>query len=179
MATITPLTAAMIITGVGQCIIDKLEETPESGGVPDKMRICLLVPGAIAADGCDCGQFAQSIVRSNPSDIFPQDSSLSPLKGVCGQRSRMWTVTASIMRCVPCLKEINGKVRMPTCAEQLTAALIQEGDAWAMWTAAQCCLAEQLRNRVITSYFVGTTEPYGPEGCCGGVDLTYGFQIVQ
>jgi hypothetical protein len=176
MAIVTPLTAAIIITGVGQCIIDKLEETPESGGVPTKMRICLLVPGAIAADGCDCGQFAQSIVRSNPSDVFPQDSSLSPLKGACGQRSRMWTVTASIMRCVP---GVDDRGRPPSCAALRAAALIQEGDAWAMWTAAQCCLAAKLRAFEISSYFVGATVPYGPEGNCGGVDLTYGFQIVQ
>lgn len=176
MAIVTPLTAAAIITGVGMCILDELRNTPESGGVPPKMRTCLLVPGAIAADSCDCGQFAQSIVRSNPTQIFPQDSSLSPIKGPCGQVARMWTVTASIMRCVPGVDQTG---RPPSCDALRAAAFVQEGDSWAMWNAVSCCLAEKYRERIIASYFVGAVVPYGPEGNCGGVDLTYGFQIVQ
>lgn len=172
---IESLTASVIITGAGQAMVDQIAATPGSGGIPTNMRLCLLVHGAIAADSCACGQFAQSVSKINPSDVFPQDSSLAPLSGPCGPRSLMWTVTASIMRCAP---GPDGQGRPPSCQALRTSALTLAVDEYAMRTSVYCYLAGLRKNQRIKSYFVGASLPYGPEGNCAGWDLTYGFQLV-
>jgi hypothetical protein len=168
---ITPLSFAVVVTGIGQCILDEIAATPESGGA--LKRQCLLVPGAIAADGCDCGQLAQSINRINPTEVFPIDASLK-INVACGAASLMATVTATIFRCVPGL---NSAGLPPSCNQLRAAALWQAGDEYAMRTAVTCCLNELKRERRIMAFYVGGSDFYGPEGNCGGVVLTYGFQL--
>lgn len=170
-----PLDFGVIVTGVGMCILDEIAATPESGGALN--RECLIVPGAIAADGCECGQLAQTILRINPTKVFPQDSSLE-VNVACNGVSQMATVMATIMRCVPGITTVNGNPRYPTCAKLQEAALWQLGDEYAMRNAITCCLAEMKRDRRIFAYFVGGADFIGPEGNCGGVAIQYGFQLV-
>ena len=169
-------TASAIVTGVGMCVINELMATPESGGVPAKMRTCLLVPGAIAWDGCDCGQLAQTIQRIYPTQIFPADASDVPVRGGCGPGGALvFEVLLSVLRCVPGL---DGQGRPPTCAKLLTSALEIQGDAYAMRKAVSCCLADFARDRQIIKYSVGGTNFVGPEGGCGGSELTYRFELI-
>lgn len=174
MSLENPFAFAVIVTGVGQAVLDAL---PTSYG-GDVTRKCLLVPGAIAADGCDCGQFAQTILRDNPSDVFPVDSSLSPVSTRCGPRSLMCNVMAIIFRCVPGITMSNGVARYPTCAALLNAGLVQESDAWVLRRAITCRLQAFKDARQIDAFYVGGTERSGPEGNCGGPAITYGFQLV-
>jgi hypothetical protein len=175
---IGPLTAAVVVTGVGMCVVEELTNTPESGGVPPKMRVCLMVPGNIAWDGCDCGQFAQTIQRDYPSTRFPADESEQVIgMGGCHARPLVYQVLASIIRCVPGLKGTTPPTS-PTCAELLTASLIQQGDAYALRRGVECCLEQLKKTMVIAKYAVGGATFVGPEGNCGGVEMIYKFELI-
>jgi hypothetical protein len=180
--TFNAMTAAVVVTGVGMCIDIQLDATPESGGGSTRnptMRRCLLVPGNIAWDGCDCGQLALTIQRNYPSIKFPTDTSDDPVGGVCHLGPRTVQVLASITRCVPALQvSIANQAIIPTCDSLYAAALIQQGDAYAMDLAVRCCLDTFKKNRVIWDYRVGGVNFVGPEGACAGVELTFKFQLM-
>lgn len=173
------LTAAVIVTGVGQCVVDELLVSPESGGVPPKMRICLLVPGNIAWDSCECGQFAQTIQADYPTLIFPGDASEVALGagGGCNTRARVYQVLASITRCVPGMTNGNPP-QPPSCAALGAAALVMHADAQVLRRAIECCLDELQDNQVIDKFVVGRVNYVGPEGNCAGVELTYKFELI-
>lgn len=169
-------TAATIVTGIGMCVVEELENTPESGGVPPKMRVCLLVPGNIAWDSCNCGQFAQTIQRDYPTNIFPADASDLPNGlGGCGSRPRVYQVLASITRCVPGMQASGNP---PTCDALYAAALTQQGDAFALQRGVECCLSALQESYRIAKYVVGGVSFVGPEGDCGGVELIYKFELT-
>ena len=174
---IEALTAAVIVTGVGMCVVEELQNTPESGGVPANMRVCLLVPGNIAWDGCDCGQFAQTIQRDYPTLTFPVDASELVLGagGGCSSRPIAYQVLASIVRCVPGL-EASGKP--PSCAKLQTSASIMAADAFALRRAIECCLNDLQDDNVIEKFSVGAVSYVGPEGNCAGVELIYKFELI-
>ena len=173
---IEALTASVIVTGVGMCVIDELEATPESGGVPAKMRVCLLVPGNIAWDSCECGQFAQTIQSDYPTLNFPADASDQILGiGGCVVGPLAIQVLASITRCVPTL---DASGNPPTCAKLRAAALVMQGDAYALRRGITCCLETLRKNRTITKYVVGRVNYVGPEGACAGVELVYRFELI-
>lgn len=174
---IEALTAAVIVTGVGMCVVDKLEATFESGGVPPNMRVCLLVPGNIAWDACDCGQFAQTIQTDYPTLTFPADASEQVLGagGGCNERPIVYQVLASIIRCVP---GMTADMKPPTCAKLQTAASIMAADAWALRMAVECCLGDLQDDQVIEKFSVGRVNYVGPEGNCAGVELTYKFELM-
>lgn len=169
---IQPLSYAVIVTGVGQAAVDAIEANSAA-----LKRKCLIVPGAIAADGCDCGQFAQTILRKNPTKTFPVDSSLDT-NVACNSQFMMGTVMATVMRCVPGITMNNGVAQYPTCAALGAASLRLEIDEYWMRQAITCTLAEMKRNRQIFAFYVGGSDPIGPEGNCGGWAITYGFQVV-
>lgn len=173
--TITALSFAVVVTGVGACIQEQLEATPESGGVPTGMRLCFLVPGNIAWDSCKCGQLALTIVNVFPTVTFPQDSSSLPTRGKCGDTSLGVSVLASLTRCVPTM---NSSGVPPSCAALMQAALIQQGDQFAMRNGIECCLYEMRRARTIVDFRVGAAIFPGPEGACGGVEIPFSFQMV-
>lgn len=178
--TLEALTAAAIVTGVGVCIRDELANTPESGGVPAKMRLAYLVPGNIVWDDCTCGQLAQTIQMDYPSKQFPINESQMPQRGVgCQLGPLAFQVVASITRCVPGLQN-SLPVTSPTPEQLLTAALTMEGDAHALRTAVECCLNAMWLERPqrIFDYRVGQVSRVGPEGGCAGVELTYQFQLM-
>lgn len=176
--TITVWTAAAVVTGVGMCIDAQLDATPESGGgstrVPT-MRTCLLVPGNIAWDGCDCGQLALTIQRIYPSNRFPGDASEESIAGGCAIGQKAVQALASITRCVAGLDKVGNP---PTCAQELADALVIQADAYAMDLAVRCCLAAYKTNHVIFDYRVGGINFVGPEGNCAGSELTFKFQLI-
>jgi hypothetical protein len=172
---ILPLTAAAIVTGVGQCVVDELQTTPESGGVPPNMRTCLLVPGAIAWDGCDCGQLALTIQGIYPTSTFPTDASETQRITSCGPFALVVETLVSILRCVPGLDQAG---KPPSCAKLREAALIQQADAWAVRRGVECCLRTYKTARTIQKYTVGRTNFVGPEGGCGGSELIFKFELI-
>lgn len=170
-----PLAPAIIVTGAGEAIATLLEATPESGGVPNKMRLCYLVPGAIAADSCQCGQLALSIQMWDPSDIFPTSAADSARRAPCGPASMSYRVIASLFRCVP---TVNSQGIPPTCDALRAAALVQVADQWVMRKALTDYLCGLKRRYTITDFRVGAAVPLGPEGACGGVEIAFSFQLV-
>jgi hypothetical protein len=175
---IESLTAAVIVTGVGMCVIEELENTPESGGVPDKMRVCLLVPGNIAWDSCECGQFAQTIQDDYPTLVFPADASEEVIGvGGCNSRPLVYTVLASLTRCVPGMTNTTPP-RPPSCAKLREAAMIMQADAFALRKGVECCLSALQDNYTIMKYVVGRVTRVGPEGNCAGVELIYKFELI-
>lgn len=173
-------TVSAIVTGIGVCILEELATTPESGGVPPKMRTCLMVPGNIAWDSCECGQLAQTVQRIYPTTRFPVDSSSEPRRPGCELSSIAVQVLVSITRCVTGLGSALPP-KIPTCAQLLADALIQQADAFAVRKAVVCCLTD-LRAvtpfRQVTDYVVSGTSFVGPEGGCAGSELTYTFQLL-
>lgn len=168
------LTAATVVTGVGQCVIDELIATPESGGVPPKMRVCLLVPGNIAWDACECGQFAQSIQSDYFSNRFPVDSSQEQVRSCVEPLA--YQVVASLLRCAPGLT--GNPPQPPSCARLLNSALILQADAFALRKAIACCLLAFQDQYVISDFRMGQATRVGPDGGCVGVELTYWFQLI-
>jgi hypothetical protein len=176
---IIPLSGYIVVTGVGAAIVSEFAATPEAGPTPG--RIIYSNPGAIAWDICTCdGMFAQTITRKNPTEVYPVDSSNLPNKGGCADRSFMWNVTCVILRCVPGLTQVNGKIHFPTDTSLLNSSRVQNGDEYAMRRAITCTLQSYKTERpqVITDYRVGGSDFVGPEGNCGGVLITYSFQLV-
>lgn len=176
---ITVWTAAAIVTGVGACVDVELDATPESGGGSTRtptMRTCLLVPGNIAWDGCECGQLALTIQRIYPSLRFPADASEEPTIGGCTVQSKVIQVLASITRCV---SGITAGVppQLPTCAALRADALVQQADAYAMDRAVRCCLAAYKTDLTIFDYRVGNLTFVGPEGGCAGSELIFKFLL--
>lgn len=180
--TFTVLTAAAIVTGVGICVDQELDATAESGGGSMRnpnMRRCLLVPGNIAWDGCDCGQLALTIQSIYPTSKFPGDASNESVTGGCAVGPRAVRALVSVTRCVPSLQVgAGGQGIVPTCAELLPAAVIQAADAYAVDLAVRCCLATFKTNRVIWDYRVGGINFVGPDGACAGVEQTFIFQLM-
>lgn len=173
--TINPLTFAAVVTGVGQNVVSMLAVTP---GATVPGRVTLLVPGQdIAADGCDCGAFAQAIQRTNPTRTFPIDSSAEATVA-CVDPSLMTTVFAMIFSCTPSLQQLNTKVVYPDIQKMYLSALNQQIDAWVLRKAVMEQLCAYKSARVITAFKVGATEFPGPEGACKSVLLTYSFQVV-
>lgn len=173
---ITALTASVIVTGVGFCILEELDlaVTPEGHGRPK--RVVYMTPGQIAWDACDCGQLALSVVRDYPSNRFPIDSGLEPTTGGCHNRALAYEVTVSLTWCTPGLK--NQQPYIPTPTELLTSSLQFEADAYAMRNAIECCLSEMKRVRRITDWRFGELRRVGPDGFCAGVEGNFFFQLT-
>lgn len=170
---ITPFSSIAIVTGVGLCIQQELEATPESGGVPAKMRVVYAAPGNIAWDGCTCGQLALSVVRDYPTRVFPQDASEEPMIGGCGAHALATRVIVSLTRCAPAMDK-NGNP--PTPDALLAASLVLAADAYVVRNAVECCLHDYKRQRRIYKFTVGSADRVGPEGGCVGVEMPFTFE---
>lgn len=158
-----------VVTGVGQAVVTDVTE--RGGG--DLQRVCLLVPGSTAWDECDCGQFTQTITSIFPSSSFPtpsNDVDVTP----CGPHMLVVAVTLEIVRCIPGVDD-NGA--SPTCAMLLESAIVLEADRLATRVALSCALGELRNEYIIHAYSVGAATSLGPEGNCGGVQITYQFAI--
>jgi hypothetical protein len=155
------------VTAVGQCIVDELVAT--GGGLPG--RVCLLVPGEIAQDGCDCGQFAQTILPMYPSDVFPTPSRGSNDPG-CGPPYLVVPVKAQVARCIAGPNDLGDP---PTCAALAADALTWLKDGAAMRKGAGCCLTAMYKAHPPTVAFfsIGQIVPVGPQGLCMAAELTY------
>lgn len=166
-----------VVTGVGGCV---LNEFAAIGTVPG--RVILSMPGAMPWDICDCGgTFMQTFTRKNPTEIFPVDSSNSPNKGGCADRSFMWSVTSVFLRCIPGIQAVPGMLpKLPTPESLTAASLQQQTDEFTMRKAITCCL-QAMKDAVpkeIIDYRVAGSDYIGPEGNCGGISITWSFQLV-
>jgi hypothetical protein len=163
-------TFAPIVTGIGQAILDDLYPT----GAPADFRACLLVPGAIAADGCDCGQLALSINRIFQSNTLPVEATVDESAAACPPPILAATVTVSLFRCAPSPDDMGNP---PPCDALLASAIAWDTDVATIRRALACHLAALAEQDRIVGYVIGATLPVGPEGACLGADttITIGF----
>lgn len=154
-----------VVTGTGQCVYD---EILVSGG-GSLNRVCLLVPGEVAWDECECGQLAQSITQVYPSSTFPVlSSNVSHTK--CGPPLVVVEVSLSVVRCVP-IPDQNGK--SPKCSHLQTSAITLEADRFATKKALLCCLSDSYQQNNIINFTIGSAISVGPQGACSGFTITY------
>jgi hypothetical protein len=158
-------TFSPIVTGIGNAIADALTSTPQ--GRPE--RVCLLVPGAIAADSCDCGQLALSITRIYPSTAFPTEATVDQAPPGCPPPILAATVTVSLFRCAP---TVDDDGIPPSCDALLASAAGWDTDVAAIRRALACHLADLADQGRIIGYIIGGTSPVGPDGACLGADTT-------
>ncbi len=164
-----------VVTGVGNCVIGALEQTP--AGAP--CRQCLLLPTqTIPWDNCGgtdpgecCGQVALAILDVYGSDQFPR-----PLTGAswrkCNHRYEVVHARVSVTRCVPCIGE---QAQIPECSAELAAAVTLENDRTATRQAIACCLtsANLARPALVSEWVIGPSVTVGESGCCAGVETEF------
>ena len=160
-----------IVTGVGQCVIDALEQTP--AGVP--CRQCLLLPtDTIPMDNCGCGpgsectgQVALSIRGVYGSDQFPAPAS-GKAWTQCTPRYQVVRASVQVTRCVPTIDETG---QAPECADELAAAVTLENDRTAIRQAIACCLDYAFHNQQphVGTWLMNESLTIGELGGCAGV----------
>jgi hypothetical protein len=158
-------TFAPAVTGMGAAIMEALADTP--AGPPE--RGCLIVPGAIAADGCDCGQLALTVVRKYPSIVFPVEATVDESSAACPPPILAGVVTVSLLRCVPGMADDGTP---PSCDALSEAAISQDIDDATIRRTLACYLRELSDQGRILGYVIGATTAVGPEGNCAGSDTT-------
>ena len=167
-----------IVTGVGNCVIGALGQTP--AGAP--CRQCLLLPTSIIPwDNCGpcnpttaCphpGQVALAILDVYGSDQFPR-----PLNGAswrkCNHRYEIVHARVSVTRCVPTMSQTG---EPPTCAAELAAAVTLENDRAATRQAIACCLASAnlATPALVSEWVIGPSATVGESGGCAGVETEF------
>jgi hypothetical protein len=158
-------TLAPIVTGIGSAVAAALADTPD--GTPE--RVCLLVPGDIAADGCDCGQLALTIQRRYGSYTFPAEATTDEAAAECPPPVLVGVVTLTLFRCVP---SPDDQGNPPSCDALQDAAVGQDVDIATIRRTLACHLANLATQEQILHYTVGATVSNGPSGGCGGSDTT-------
>lgn len=162
--------ASIIVTGAGQAVVDDLVDN----GYPVD-RNCLLVPGAIAWDNCDCGQLAQTITTVTPSSNFP-NAAADNAEMPCGPNQVIVNVTLSLVRCVTGPSD-NGDP--PRCVDLLGDALQIERDRFLTRRALRCYLKSLFDTYLITGFTLPASTTVGPEGMCAGIQQTYSFGLAN
>lgn len=163
------------------CAQDRLAET-DAGEVD---RACVIT-GALAWDDCECSQLTVAITSNFPSSTFPTPAANTAAQfagGRCGQPIIVYTLTATILRCVP-VSDDSG--RPPTCEALAASALAAVQDASAVRDGILCCLSEMQRekdpvtNAPTLSYFLSQSQDFvGPQGLCGGSAMTVQVGLIN
>jgi len=161
-----PPKSFLIVQELGECVAAALAET--TAGPPD--RVCLVVPGKIAWDKCECGQLALTVNRF----YWARDATLgqtSDFGGAsdCGLPYLVMDVTISITRCAP-VGDIKNELA-PSCQELLDAARSWHEDAQAVRVGAGCCLKAMEDDNDILAFAMVEQPAVGPEGGCVGSEL--------
>jgi hypothetical protein len=157
----TPLTFFQVVTGIGECIRAELAAT--DAGAPE--RVCLSVPGAIAWDGCDCGQLALTVNRIYGSRTFPAEGADVANEQSCGMPLAVADVTVSVVRCVA---GPDDQGNPPSCEQLLADARTWHADVYAVRHAVACCLRDMVDNNQVVEWQLNATAAAGPEGLCAG-----------
>ena len=160
-----------IVTGIGACIVEALDQTP--AGAPD--RQCLLLPTAVIPwDDCDCGgQVALAIRQVFGSNTFPAPAVPNDWHK-CGPRFWVADVLVSVTRCIT---PMNEQGTPPGCDVALGEAIRLENDRTAVRQAIACCL-EQIRDArpplfPLQAWRLDSSVTLGEQGACAGIETTF------
>lgn len=163
-------TVAIVVTGAGQAVADELADL--GYGVD---RTCLMVPGGIAWDECDCGQLAQTVTSVVASNNFPTAAGDTP-QTPCGPNQLVVNVTLSLVRCV---HGPGDSGESPACSDLLSDALQLERDRFVARRELRCFLKDLYDRDLLTGFLIGSATSVGPEGQCAGIEVAYAFGIVN
>jgi hypothetical protein len=166
---------ANVVTGVGQCVIEALDQTP--AGAP--CRRCLLLPtqqipwdncGPCDEDSCT-GQVALTIRAVYGSDTFPAPQT-SKTWAKCSPRWWVARVAVSVTRCVPAMDQTGAP---PGCDLELAAAIILENDRTAVRQAIACCLGQAHTDtpQLVGNWLIDQSVTVGELGGCAGVETEF------
>lgn len=162
---------AAIVTGIGTCVVDALEQTP--AGAPT--RQCLMLPTQVIPwDNCDCGgQVALAIRNVYGSGVFPQPATLTDWTK-CGPKYVVAEVVVSVTRCVTGIDQ-NGQP--PLCDVALAEAITLENDRTATRQAIACCLRAFQSARPATfgvsAWIILPSVTVGEQGACAGSETVF------
>lgn len=166
------LSPAAIVTGIGQCVVDALDQTP--AGAPD--RQCLLLPTiSIPWDNCygDCGQVALAIQSVYGSWRFPTAAEAKDWQP-CGPEYQVIQAIVQVVRCVPTMDDQGNP---PPCADSLAAAITLENDRTAVRQALACCLNDLKSGNRISGWSLQPSITVGEQGGCAGVETPFLFGL--
>lgn len=111
--------------------------------------------------GQSCAMAWVRLVNAFPSTTMPEpDASLTSCKAPFA-----YTLEIATMRCAPQIKEVRGKVILPTLEEQFEATRLQMADMRVMRRAVRCCLGS-------TDYVLSNYTPLSDEGGVVGGGFT-------
>lgn len=154
-------------------------EVPGLAGCP--CRSCV-VPGTVAADGCDetcgvlppgeyAGQLTVSVARLFASDrnLFPREAALvRDNRGCQPQHTTAVELLVTLFRCAP-LPSDEGCP--PSCESLAASALQLHTDMLAVQRAILCCYADTDQSvRGGRRYVLGQSRTLGPQGGCVGLE---------
>lgn len=172
--TRNPEAAYLVARELLTCAKDQVNETWSAEPDMKLLRTCV-VWGSIAWDDCECGQLVVSIADQWPSDNFPNRPGPQSQQTRCG--ASIWVVQylVNILRCSPVQDDQGGP---PACEDLSAAARIMAVDSWAVRTGVACCLVSLSKDlneqgaTEITDYQIVGQPSQGPDGQCGGSELT-------
>lgn len=168
--TYTPLGHYINVTGIAECITERLTLT--EAGVPN--RVCIY-PGDVAWDECECGMLALTTTRIFGSETFPNEGVSGVALSNCGLPWMVANVEISILRCVPSVQ--TGK-RPPSCAQLGAATQTMYTDAFAVWQGTLCCLLEMKSLGMVAEYNFAAQTFTGPQGLCAGSTLSVNLGYI-
>lgn len=154
-------------------------EVPGLAGCP--CRTCV-VPGLVAADGCDTrcgqlepgqfpGQLTVSVIRLYSSDRAQFPREVQTVRDVRECEPPQTTAVELLITLFRCIPGMNNDGCPPTC-EQLSASAMQlHADMLAIQQAVLCCYAATDTSRPRgRRYVLGQSRPIGPSGDCVGIE---------
>lgn len=143
---------------------------PSLGGPVN--RACV-VPGEMAWDACDCGEYNVTAVRFFLSDDFPigelGDGTIRNTP--CLEPWYVAQLDQQIIRCAPSPGDTPNTTAVP-CDQLDEAAQILVHDAWILINATVATLCEMKSNDEIVDFLTAQHITVGPDGGCVGVLLT-------
>ncbi|WTW95388.1 hypothetical protein OG216_19290 [Streptomycetaceae bacterium NBC_01309] len=178
-----PLAIHDITEAVLGCVCAALDQTAtEVEGQPGcpSCRTCV-VPGQVAADGCDdpCssvaagGQLSVSVARLYPSsqDAFPGET--RTVLGVRGCTPPPVTAVEMLVTLLRCAPSFTADGCPPTCDELAEAARVLHVDMVTVANALLCCLPGTEPTRRGRRFVLGQQRTLGPEGGCVGLEQRF------
>lgn len=159
---------------IGDAVAAALEAEPLSGGASPKLRRAYPVWGEIALDDCACGQLAISLGRRADYVQFPVEISSTALRSNAQQSgcavSPMQDYNLHLARCQPTL---GTRGESPSVADLAEAARIAAVDTEVVRCTLKAELAAMEAEGLIGASIVNASQPYGPEGACGGYSTPF------
>lgn len=168
-----------LLTCVCQGLTRLVTEVPGLAGCP--CRSCV-VPGLVAADGCDAscgtppageypGQLSVNVIRLYTSDrtAFPREVQTVRDRRNCPMPlTTAVELAVTVYRCAPMPSDQGCP---PTCEELSASAMQLHADMLAVQTAVQCCYAGTDTTRPFgRRYVLGQSRTLGPQGGCVGLE---------